>query len=282
MLLLSLMIIKKMMNDETIIYLDTNLSERERLEYSIKMIEILNKEKENLDNRKKNIEIAHSLICLVMNIIMYNIYYKYDSSVKNLPNFIILYIIFSIVVLPIKIFDRQLDKYKNILIPFMVIIRFILTIYYIFMNLNRESFKSIIFIYYFLTSIIINFQLMIFISLFILTVFLQIIPMIAVKILSLLPERIKRFIYLFSENLLDNIQIPASKKDINNVLSFTFSEENSNNECPICLMNFEINDQCREINCKHTFHKVCIDDWFTRSCKCPICRYDIIRNSHKK
>jgi hypothetical protein len=46
--------------------------------------------------------------------------------------------------------------------------------------------------------------------------------------------------------------------------------------CIICQDNFEISRQGRLLNaCGHWFHQNCIDTWFQRNVRCPICRHDI-------
>ena len=46
--------------------------------------------------------------------------------------------------------------------------------------------------------------------------------------------------------------------------------------CTICQDDIETNTQTRKINaCGHVFHKSCIDLWFERNVKCPVCRHDI-------
>jgi hypothetical protein len=45
--------------------------------------------------------------------------------------------------------------------------------------------------------------------------------------------------------------------------------------CAICLDNYEENVILRQFECKHTFHKECIDDWLTAKKTCPLCRLEI-------
>ena len=58
-----------------------------------------------------------------------------------------------------------------------------------------------------------------------------------------------------------------------------FIEEDDHAACAICqepLMNEEDTRPLREItHCEHTFHQTCIDRWFTRNVRCPVCRFDI-------
>ena len=57
------------------------------------------------------------------------------------------------------------------------------------------------------------------------------------------------------------------------------TEEDDNNACAICqdpLMDEHTIRPLREItHCEHTFHQTCIDRWFTRNVRCPVCRFDI-------
>ena len=49
-----------------------------------------------------------------------------------------------------------------------------------------------------------------------------------------------------------------------------------NRSCPISLETFTDNDTVTEIRyCGHIFNTEQIRQWFTTSCRCPVCRYDI-------
>jgi hypothetical protein len=48
-----------------------------------------------------------------------------------------------------------------------------------------------------------------------------------------------------------------------------------NLECSICLIEFVENDRCRQLPCDHIFHTQCIDQWFTVSVVCPMCKRNI-------
>ena len=46
--------------------------------------------------------------------------------------------------------------------------------------------------------------------------------------------------------------------------------------CAICQDNIVVGDNVRRItHCTHGFHQTCIDTWFGRNVRCPVCRYDI-------
>lgn len=46
---------------------------------------------------------------------------------------------------------------------------------------------------------------------------------------------------------------------------------NNNDECPICLEEFNNAIPVLELHCGHVFHIKCIDDWYQRSDLCPLC-----------
>ncbi|WMV15126.1 hypothetical protein MTR67_008511 [Solanum verrucosum] len=44
-------------------------------------------------------------------------------------------------------------------------------------------------------------------------------------------------------------------------------------DCSVCLSNFELGEEAKEMPCKHHFHSICIDKWLGINGSCPICRY---------
>lgn len=46
--------------------------------------------------------------------------------------------------------------------------------------------------------------------------------------------------------------------------------------CAICQDTMEAGSEARNINaCDHRFHITCIDTWFQRNVRCPVCRHDV-------
>lgn len=64
-------------------------------------------------------------------------------------------------------------------------------------------------------------------------------------------------------------------EQIDEIGEFKYAEASKElvDECSICLSAFEPDDVCRELPdpCAHCFHKECIDSWFVKSSKCPLC-----------
>ena len=54
-------------------------------------------------------------------------------------------------------------------------------------------------------------------------------------------------------------------------------KEELENECPICLDQINVGEYEKTLNCKHCFHKKCIDRWFNKDNDfCPMCRLKVI------
>jgi len=68
------------------------------------------------------------------------------------------------------------------------------------------------------------------------------------------------------------------KAQIKNIGKYKkIKEINNLSECPICLEEFKQGEYYRKLECKHLFHKKCIDHWFKKDhSDCPMCRTKII------
>lgn len=58
----------------------------------------------------------------------------------------------------------------------------------------------------------------------------------------------------------------------------TLAEVNNSMTCPICVCDFEDDDDIRMLPCdaRHQFHKECVDPWLLNESKfCPLCRWDL-------
>ncbi|GER45845.1 RING/U-box superfamily protein [Striga asiatica] len=46
-------------------------------------------------------------------------------------------------------------------------------------------------------------------------------------------------------------------------------------ECPICLVEYEVNAAVKEMPCGHRFHSGCVDRWLGIRGSCPMCRFSL-------
>ena len=46
--------------------------------------------------------------------------------------------------------------------------------------------------------------------------------------------------------------------------------------CPICLNDFEAEDELRMLPCSHAFHEGCVDEWLQVNATCPSCRRSVL------
>lgn len=46
-------------------------------------------------------------------------------------------------------------------------------------------------------------------------------------------------------------------------------------QCMICLEEFQMGDRLRVLPCFHRYHCACVDNWFSRSRQCPVCKHDV-------
>ncbi|XP_018456502.2 E3 ubiquitin-protein ligase At4g11680 isoform X3 [Raphanus sativus] len=59
----------------------------------------------------------------------------------------------------------------------------------------------------------------------------------------------------------------------------SLSSEDS--ECCICLCEYEDGVELRELPCNHHFHCTCIDKWLHINSRCPLCKFNILKNENE-
>lgn len=68
-----------------------------------------------------------------------------------------------------------------------------------------------------------------------------------------------------------------AKEVIKVIPAHPFERLNDTNEqCPICLEIYKLKDSVKTIECGHTFHERCIDQWLVNALKCPLCRHSLV------
>ncbi|KAL3526530.1 hypothetical protein ACH5RR_011186 [Cinchona calisaya] len=66
-------------------------------------------------------------------------------------------------------------------------------------------------------------------------------------------------------------RLPASKASIDAMPVVKVAEEGL--DCAICLSDFEVGEEAKQMPCKHRYHTDCIDKWLGIQGSCPVCRY---------
>ncbi|EAY79862.1 hypothetical protein OsI_35023 [Oryza sativa Indica Group] len=68
-------------------------------------------------------------------------------------------------------------------------------------------------------------------------------------------------------------RVHAVSRDVLLGLALTKACDARQEECAVCLSDFEEKDRLRTMPCNHSFHENCLFRWLRDSCLCPLCRY---------
>lgn len=71
---------------------------------------------------------------------------------------------------------------------------------------------------------------------------------------------------------------PASRSAVEAMAAVKISEghlRSDLSQCAVCLEEFEVGSEAREMPCKHMFHSDCIQPWLKLHSSCPVCRYQM-------
>ena len=67
---------------------------------------------------------------------------------------------------------------------------------------------------------------------------------------------------------------PPTSKSFMESLPTRVLRDDLDKECPICLKNFEQDDELTLLPCDHEFHSECVEAWLNKAANCPMCRCD--------
>ncbi|OMO57818.1 Zinc finger, RING-type [Corchorus olitorius] len=82
-----------------------------------------------------------------------------------------------------------------------------------------------------------------------------------------------------AENDPNRYGTPPAQKDAIEALPTVKIEENL--QCSVCLDDFEVGTEAKEMPCKHKFHNGCILPWLELHSSCPVCRYQLPADESK-
>ncbi|KAK9676447.1 hypothetical protein RND81_11G077900 [Saponaria officinalis] len=71
---------------------------------------------------------------------------------------------------------------------------------------------------------------------------------------------------------------PASKSAVDSLPTVSISDEIVNSEskaCAVCMTDFEVGAEAKQMPCKHLFHNDCIMPWLQLHNSCPVCRFEL-------
>ncbi|XP_060632239.1 RING finger protein 148 [Anolis sagrei] len=76
-------------------------------------------------------------------------------------------------------------------------------------------------------------------------------------------------------------QLLAIKKAMNHLELRTLKEDDkevgsAGENCAVCLEMYKPKDVARVLDCRHLFHKTCVDPWLLKHQTCPVCKWDML------
>ena len=85
-------------------------------------------------------------------------------------------------------------------------------------------------------------------------------------------------------NNLENGQNGMNREDIDKVKKIKFKKvkqkKGEEEQCPICITEYEDGEVLRVLPCEHLFHPQCIDAWLVQNGVCPVCKSDLRSRSN--
>lgn len=81
-------------------------------------------------------------------------------------------------------------------------------------------------------------------------------------------------------SFLDPVPIFPTPAQVQAATTIRTLDADMEDNCSVCQDTMRSGESIRHITvCNHTFHRTCIDTWFVRNVRCPVCRHDIRETS---
>ncbi|KAJ3682966.1 hypothetical protein LUZ60_013193 [Juncus effusus] len=78
--------------------------------------------------------------------------------------------------------------------------------------------------------------------------------------------------YISESGPSQNPNPPAKKEEVEKMARVKIEEITS---CPVCMEEFAVGEEVRQMPCNHSFHQECILSWLEMHSTCPVCRYQM-------
>ncbi|CAN1765429.1 E3 ubiquitin-protein ligase SIRP1 [Linum perenne] len=83
-----------------------------------------------------------------------------------------------------------------------------------------------------------------------------------------------------AENDPNRYGTPPTQKEA--VTAMPTIKVDDNLQCAVCLEDFELGSEAKEMPCKHKFHEACIHPWLDLHSSCPVCRFQMPTTDESK
>ena len=87
-------------------------------------------------------------------------------------------------------------------------------------------------------------------------------------------------------NIINEVGLQNKERDLTTILKFLpvwevrqNKKSDNNNNCVVCLTEFEIGDIISALPCCHVFHTKCIENWLQKELTCPVCKFEVTLSS---
>ena len=65
------------------------------------------------------------------------------------------------------------------------------------------------------------------------------------------------------------------------IVKFTNRLKQQQERCTICISDFEVGEELKQLPCRHIYHLECVDSWLKQENKCPVCKGEVDISENK-